>query len=271
MSAHPIRRRRATSASPFTNGLPATSPDRDIEQPTVPSPLPIHDFANGNATLRHAIAQQAAQLIFEGQRDYHAAKIKAAKAIGIDSADHHVLPCNTEIEAALREHLTLFAGETQLQALDSLRIAACQSMQWLAHFEPWLTGGVLNGTANEYSVVELELIGVEAKSFELFLLGEDVEFDIREHRAQHSHRRERHAGKKSFKPIGAAAGYSYEIFFDDAPVEITLYDSHAERQAKHPRTSIRHHRAQLAEVIRRFDAGKSEIESLVSAADLRKK
>ncbi len=269
MPAHPTRRRRATSASTLTTDLAATSADRNIERAGIPPPRRIEDIAHGQTTLRHTVARNAARLIHEGQGDYHAAKIKAAKALG--ATGHDALPDNVEIEAALREYHALFAGETQLHALQALRIAACQSMQWLAHFEPWLTGSVLNGTANEYSAVELELIGVEAKSFELFLLGEDVEFDIREHRAQHSHRRERHAAKKSFKPISAAADYSYEIFFDDAPVEITLYDSHAERQAKHPRNSIRHERAQLAEVIRRFDAGESETESLVSAADLRQK
>lgn len=249
-----------------------TAPTEPVPAPNAPAaPRPEKGATHGNETLRRTIARQAARLIDDGQIDYQAAKVKAAKALGAESKGHNALPGNAEVETALREHQALFAGEAQRQALNALRKVACQSMQWLADFEPWLTGGVLNGSANEYSAVELELIGVDAKSFELFLLGEDVDFDIRSHQAHRASRRERHSRKRRFTPRDVATAYAYEFFFDDAPVEITIYDSHADRQAKHPHTSVKHERAQLKEVLRRFDGNERKTESLISALQLGQK
>ncbi len=196
--------------------------------------------------LRQDIAQRAAALIAEGLDDYHQAKLKAAKSLGV--SDKQSLPDNQEIEMALREHHALFASDTQPIALQALREAALRAMQWLDAFKPWLAGSVLNGTANEFSAIQLELIGVDVKRFELFLLNEDVVFEIREHHATQQR-------SNTFKPARAMedGGYSYEITFDDAPVEITLFESHSTRQARYPRDSIRHERAQLNDAVTRFD------------------
>jgi len=201
---------------------------------------------------RQLISQQAAALIANGLDDYHQAKMKAAKQLGI--SDKQNLPDNLEIEAALREHHQLFASLTQPAALLLLREVALRAMHWLADFDPWLSGSVLSGTANEYSAISLELIGVDVKQFELFLLNDDVVFDIRE-------RSYAPPRKRSFKPSQSLAlaqnlgkgGYTYEVTFDDAPVEITLFDSHQARLAKYPRDSIYHARAQLAEASAKFN------------------
>jgi hypothetical protein len=210
--------------------------------------IDARDFADsvrGHAehTMRQALAQRAAALIAEGLDDYHAAKIKAAKALGV--ADKKDLPDNHEIEAALIEHHALFASESQPAALLALREAAIRAMQWLSHFQPWLTGAVLTGTANEYSAIELELVGIDVKQFELFLINEDVVFDIH---VAHASRQRTHSFKSQHQ-----ADYRYEITFDDAPVEITLFDSHTVRQAKYPQDSIKHDRVQLPEVIKQFN------------------
>ena len=199
--------------------------------------------------LRQDIAQRAAALIAEGLDDYHQAKLKAAKSLNV--TDKQSLPDNQEIEVALREHHALFASDTQPIALQALREAALRTMQWLGEFQPWLTGSVLNGTANEFSAIQLELIGIDVKRFELFLLNEDVVFEIREH----------HANKKrsnTFKPQrainnGGDGGYLYEITFDDAPVEITLFESHSTRQTRYPRDSIFHDRVQLDDAVKQFN------------------
>ena len=60
--------------------------------------------------LRRALAQEAARVMIEqGIRDFLFAKRKAAERFGV--TDSAVLPKNTEIEAALREHQRLFGGE----------------------------------------------------------------------------------------------------------------------------------------------------------------
>jgi hypothetical protein len=228
MTAHSTRRRRNLAS------------DRSM--------IGVSDFKNSahvhtDHTMRQAIAQQAAALIAEGLDDYHAAKIKAAKALGV--GDKKDLPNNHEIEAALIEHHALFASDSQPAALLALREAAIRTMQWLERFQPWLTGAVLTGTANEYSAIELELVGIDVKQFELFLINEDVVFEIH---VAHTSKSRTHSFKSQQQ-----VDYRYEITFDDAPVEITLFDSHTVRQAKYPQESIKHDRALLLEAMQRFN------------------
>jgi len=198
---------------------------------------------------RRAIAESAARLIAEGLTDYGAAKRKAAQQLGL--VDLSALPDNVEIEAALRQYHALFAGQSQPQVLAALRAAALGTMQWLESFSPWISGAVLSGSANEYSAIELELIGVDAKSFEMFLLNDDVVFEL--HGGDTTgvnpsgHRKHgRSQATKALMPV------RYDITFDDAPVEIVLFETQVVRVTAFPKTSIRFERAQLAEATARF-------------------
>lgn len=181
---------------------------------------------------RTQIAQRAAKLIAEGQDDYHAAKLKAARQLGFD--DPKSLPDNLEIESALREYHALFGGARQRAAQSALREIALRAMQWLVRngFEPWLTGAVLNGTANEFSAIELELVGVESKHLEMFLLNDDMPFEL---------------------VSGNASALRYELTVEEAPVVISLYADHAARLAAHPRASTRNERMRYGEAKAVFD------------------
>lgn len=207
--------------------------------------------------LRTLITRQAAKLIAEGLTDYHCAKLKAARQL--NCSDKNALPDNHEIEAALREHLSLFAANTQPAVLAALRRVALRAMRWLQIegqgganqsapsnpvFEPWLTGAVLNGTANEFSDIELELIGVETKIMEFILLNRGVAFELADSNAV----------SRSYKPADTTKNIQYHLEFEDAPVVITLYDSHAQRQALYPRGSIKHERVKLTEAEALFNA-----------------
>ena len=197
-------------------------------------------------SLRLAIAATAARLIAEGLTDYGAAKRKAAQQLGADKID--ALPDNIEIEAALREHHAFFASDSQPVVLTALREAAVHAMQWLDHFSPWLSGPVLSGTANEFSAIELDLVGVDAKSFAMFLLNEDVVFEL--HGGDSTGRNP--AGNRKRGQPSTPPPLRYDITFDDAPVEITLFDSQVARLATFPKKSIRFARAQLAEASAKF-------------------
>ncbi len=234
MSADPTRRRRPTAVDNTSKTIGG-------------SPPPDHS----QLKTRRVLAQRAAQLLAGGMDDYQAAKLKAAKQLRLSTHDQNVLPDNHEIEDALRQYHALFAADVQPVALAELRETAIRAMQWLDAFSPWLSGAVLAGTASESSAIELELIGIDAKIFEFFLLNQTIEFDICEH---HVGRRDRQNRTRSFKPRSAPSGYSYVLTFEDIVVEISLYDSRAERQAIYPRASIKHDRAQLAEAIKRFNA-----------------
>jgi len=196
--------------------------------------------------LRARVAHSAARLIAEGLTDYQAAKQKAARQHGV--ADYHALPDDLEIELALREHLRMFACETRPHILSALRDVALRLMLQLEPLSPWLVGAVLNGTANEFSEIELELVGVEPKIFEIYLLNAGVEFDLCDT-----------LQRKSGSPIRMPPVIKYHLEFDGTPVSIVLYEHHAARQAAHPRDSIRHDRAQRAgaEGLFREESGKS--------------
>lgn len=204
------------------------------------------EFAAGN--VRAHVAQLAARLIAEGLTDYRAAKQKAARQLGI--SDPYALPDNFEVETALREHLALFAGETQPKVLSAMREIALKVMTRLQPFSPWLVGPVLNGTANEFSEIELEIIGVDAKTFEIYLIGADATFE----HVDVQHLRQRNSSEKGHDGIRAR----YRLEFEGVPVLISLYDSHADRQTTNPGNSIRHARAQQADAEKRF----SEIETV---------
>ncbi|MCA3000055.1 MAG: hypothetical protein ING75_15800 [Rhodocyclaceae bacterium] len=210
-------------------------------------------FDAGQAARHQTIAQAAARLVAEGLTDYRLAKLKAAHSLGY--AGLNALPDNAEIEAALCQYNNLFASKTQPVALRALRGAALRAMQWLKHFSPWISGPVLTGTANEFSAIELDLIGIDAKVFEFFLLNEDVMFEI-------------HGGSTTGMGAGDVRGEGkdrrdrpipppirYDIVFDDAPVEITLFDSHMQRLSAFPKSSSRYDRAQLTEAQQRFTGG----------------
>lgn len=190
----------------------------------------------GRNELRLAIAQAAARLIAEGLTDYHAAKQKAARQLGV--TDGHALPDDHEIEAALRERLALFAHDSQLKVLLALREIALRLMAHLEPFSPWLVGAVLAGTANEFSEIELELVGVEAKNFEMYLLNAGVEFQLSKTRSTHDRK--------------AQDAITFNVEFAGAPVSITLYEHHAARQAAQPRGSIKHDRVNRSEAEKRF-------------------
>lgn len=116
---------------------------------------------------RCLIAREAARLISEhGIQDFHHAKHKAAQRLGFD---RQLLPHNREIDQALREHQRMFRADTQPHALRERRAAACQAMRFFARFRPYLTGAVLNGTADQHSTVQLHLFCDTVEEFVRFL------------------------------------------------------------------------------------------------------
>ncbi|MGH8670591.1 MAG: UDP-N-acetylmuramate--alanine ligase [Burkholderiales bacterium] len=127
------------------------------------------------AQMRDRIAQRAAQLIAEhGIQDYALAKRKAARQLGAPAT--HSLPANSEIDAALRAHLSLFQQHEHAALLVRLRQYALQAMLLLEQFDPHLTGAVLNGTATEHAAIHLQLFVDSAKDVELFLLNRHIPY-----------------------------------------------------------------------------------------------
>jgi hypothetical protein len=95
-----------------------------------------------------------------------------------------VLPKNTEIEAALGEYQRLFRGESHVEMLFSLRLAALEAMRCLREFEPRLVGSVLAGTATEHSSIELHLFADRPESVTIKLMDSGIPHDIGEKRVR---------------------------------------------------------------------------------------
>jgi hypothetical protein len=128
-------------------------------------------------TTREHLAYMAARIMAEdGIQDFGAAKRKAARQAGLTNTQN--LPGNAEIEAALRSYQALYQSEAQPAALKELREIALRSMQLLAEFQPYLTGAVLNGTAGEYSDVNLQLFADSCKEVEMFLLSRNMSYEV---------------------------------------------------------------------------------------------
>jgi len=133
------------------------------------------DKRNGNGDrARQTLAQEAARIIVEqGIRDYRVAKIKAAERLGINARGS--LPGNAEIELAISNHHALFGGESHADFLRLMREAALSAMDLLAEFTPRLIGPVLQGTADENSVVNLHVFSDSPEPVALLLADNGVQ------------------------------------------------------------------------------------------------
>lgn len=133
--------------------------------------------------VREEIAQAAARLIAEDGLDYAGAKRKAARQLlGDVRVAGEWLPDNDQIEEELREYLALFQSDTQPDELRRLREVALDWMRRLADFNPYVTGAVLNGTANAHSDIHLQIFTDNAKDVAIHLLNQNIQYDVSETR-----------------------------------------------------------------------------------------
>ena len=138
--------------------------------------MPRHDRARPLNGARAAIASAAARLMAEdGITDYHLAKRKAARQLGL--TEHVGFPDNAEVEAELRAYRSLYQGEDHEEQLLALRHTALELLDLLADFRPYLTGSVLEGTAGEHSSIDILLFADSAKEVEIFLLNRGIDVE----------------------------------------------------------------------------------------------
>ena len=130
---------------------------------------------------RTLVAQEAARLIVDqGIRDYRLAKLKAAEKLNLSARGS--LPGNHEIEQAVSEHLSLFAGDDHVDLLYSLRRSALIAMQILEEFSPRLVGPVLAGTADENSAINMHLFSDSPEMVAFHLGDRNIQFKNYERR-----------------------------------------------------------------------------------------
>ena len=128
--------------------------------------------------MAHEIAATAARLVVDEGMEYAAAKRKAARLLGRHGARSTELPSNEQVEDEVRQHLALFNADSQPAELLALRRLAGLWMARLAEFRPHLAGAVWRGTATRLSVVHLDLYCDDAKSAEIALINQRVDYDV---------------------------------------------------------------------------------------------
>ena len=128
--------------------------------------------------LRHQVALEAARIMAgEGVQDFLLAKRKAASRLGVSVA--RFLPRNIEIKNALVDYQRLFQSKTQPNQLRALRETALEVMQLLSAFRPYLTGEVLEGTADQYSGITLHLFADAPEEVVFFLTRNKISYRTR--------------------------------------------------------------------------------------------
>ena len=138
--------------------------------------MPRHERSRPEHGVRASIASAAARLMAEdGITDYHLAKRKAARQLGLP--EHTAFPDNAEVEAELRAYRSLYQGEEHAELLLALRSTALELLELLAPFHPYLTGSVLEGTAGEHSRIDILLFPDSAKEVEIFLLNRGIDVE----------------------------------------------------------------------------------------------
>jgi hypothetical protein len=136
--------------------------------------MPRHERLKAGSGTRASIAAAAARLMAEdGISDYHQAKKKAARQLGLH--EHVAFPDNAEVEAELRAYRSLYQGEEHVEMLAAMRQTALDLLDLLDGFNPFLTGSVLDGTAGEHSHIDILLFADSAKEVEIFLLNRGID------------------------------------------------------------------------------------------------
>lgn len=184
-----------------------------------------------DSPARREIAGAAARLMAEdGIDDFGYAKRKAARQLGLP--EDGALPTNSEVEAQLRTYHALYQADEQPALLRQLRVTAVAAMRFLAEFNPYLTGPVLDGTAGRYAEVELELFADSAKDVEIFLIN---------HNVRYQHGRVPHGPGETPEAVLLTE-------MDDTPIRLNIYGEVAERTRRANRVGKTHERARIERV-----------------------
>lgn len=134
-----------------------------------------HARSDAHSRIREGVAREAARLISAGEAgDYPQARRKASQRLGV--VDKALLPANQDIEQALQDYQRLFRPETAALS-HRYREAALEAMEFLAPFQPRLTGPVLDGTADAQSAVTLHLHDDDADAVAHYLRQHDIPAD----------------------------------------------------------------------------------------------
>lgn len=160
------------------------------------------------------IAHAAARMVVEEGMEWGPAKRRAVKQLGLPART--ALPDNDRVEAAVREYIDIFCGDTQPQELRALRELALVWMQRLPEFRPHLAGQVWHGTATRLSDIYIQLFCDDSKSAEIALLNHDVRYDVTQVQGFKGEMVDALSISSYCKPLGDTVGVHLMVYdYDD--------------------------------------------------------
>ena len=193
------------------------------------------------ADLTDEIAASAAQCVVEEGLEYGPAKRRALKVLGLPPKTP--LPNNEQLEAQVRDYIEIFCADTQPGELLALRQHALMWMNRLATYRPYLGGAVWHGTATRLSDIYLQLFCDDAKSTEIELINQGVDFEARTVNGLHG------------EPVEALSIHSYcEALGEEIGVHLLINDFDDVRGALKLDSQGRSPRGDLQAVKRLFEA-----------------
>jgi len=193
------------------------------------------------ADLTDEIAASAAQCVVEEGLEYGPAKRRALKVLGLPPKTP--LPNNEQVEAQVRDYIEIFCADTQPGELLALRQHALMWMNRLATYRPYLGGAVWHGTATRLSDIYLQLFCDDAKSTEIELINQGVDFEARTVNGLHG------------EPVEALSIHSYcEALGEEIGVHLLINDFDDVRGALKLDSQGRSPRGDVQAVKRLFEA-----------------
>lgn len=132
-----------------------------------------------DARLRHAIAFEAARLMYERvESEYFTAKRKAAKRLCRGEVKPADLPSNSEIRDLVQSFARIHEGEARTANLKAMRLEALKLMRILRRFRPRLIGSVMTGHVRKGSDIDLHVFCDGVELLTGLLENEGYQFDV---------------------------------------------------------------------------------------------
>jgi hypothetical protein len=179
------------------------------------TPAPIH-WAHGapwmnRSKLRRQITWEAARLMYSRQEsEYYRAKMKAARLVGQRWVKPADLPSNAEIRDEIQSLARLYEGESRVDNLREMRLAALAMMRRLAPFRPRLIGSTITGHIRQGSDIDLHLFSDTTEAVTHVLDSNGHTYTVE---------------KKEVRKQGEARVYTHIHLTDRFPFELTIYAS----------------------------------------------
>jgi hypothetical protein len=162
-----------------------------------------------DAKLRHAIAFEAARLMYERvESEYFTAKRKAAKRLCRGTVKPSDLPSNAEIRDQIQAFARIHEGETRTANLRDMRIHALRLMRVLCRFRPRLIGSVMTGHIRKGSDIDLHLFSDHIDPVTAALDEEGLQYEVE---------------RKQVVKHGESRVFTHVHVFDVFNFELTVY------------------------------------------------